>query len=124
MTEYVAIETLPALQEKKWILACRADEIPEDEGLQVMTIPPVSVFAVDGEYFCIDDTCTHETVSLADGWVEDCIVECTLHFAKFDLRTGKVVSPPASEPVAVHPIAVIDGEVYVAVPSNYLVKER
>ncbi|MFZ2172492.1 MAG: bifunctional 3-phenylpropionate/cinnamic acid dioxygenase ferredoxin subunit [Rhodococcus sp. (in: high G+C Gram-positive bacteria)] len=123
MTDYVVNEDLPDIEEKKWIRACVVDDLPEDEGLRLTTIPPVSVFASEDEYFCIDDTCTHETFSLAEGWVEDGVVECSLHLAKFSLRTGEVMCPPASVPVAVHPVTVIGDEVYVALPSNYLVKE-
>lgn len=123
MTDFAVREDLPALEERKWVRACVVDDIPEDEGLRLTTIPPVSVFTSEDEYFCIDDTCTHETFSLAEGWVEDCVVECSLHLAKFSLRTGEVVSPPASVPVAVHPVTLVGDEVFVAVPSNYLVKE-
>ncbi|KIQ18469.1 hypothetical protein RU01_07800 [Rhodococcus sp. MEB064] len=99
-------------------------EIPEDEGLRLTTVPPVSVFAADGEFFCVDDTCTHETYSLAEGWVENCVVECSLHLAKFSLRTGEVLSAPASAPVAVHPVSVIGDDIFVALPNSYLVKEN
>ncbi|WNM36718.1 bifunctional 3-phenylpropionate/cinnamic acid dioxygenase ferredoxin subunit [Streptomyces sp. Li-HN-5-11] len=116
-------EALTELPERKWIRACTVDELPEEEGLKLATVPATSVFAAEGEVFCIDDTCTHETYSLADGWVEGCVVECTLHMAKFDLRTGRAVSPPAIKPVATHPVSCVDGTVFVALPDNYLVKE-
>lgn len=114
---------LTELPDRRWILACAVDELPEDEGLRLATVPVTSVFAAEGDVFCIDDTCTHETYSLAEGWVEGCVVECTLHMARFDLRTGDAVSPPATRPVATHPVACVDGAVFVALPSNYLVKE-
>jgi 3-phenylpropionate/trans-cinnamate dioxygenase ferredoxin subunit len=124
VTENSVVDQLSDVAGRKWSRACTMQEIPEDEGLQLATLPKTSVFAVDGEFFCIDDTCTHETYSLADGWLEGCIVECTLHNAKFDLRTGEVVSPPAQRPLLVHPVAVIDDELYVALPENYLVKSE
>lgn len=123
MTEYSTTDTLPDLDGRKWILACATEDFVEDEGLRLTTIPPVSVFFADEEVFCIDDTCTHETYSLAEGWVEDCVVECSLHLAKFSLRTGEVVSPPATTPLAVHPVTVVGDDVYVALPAAYLVKE-
>lgn len=124
MTENGIVEELPDVEGRKWSRACRVDEIPEDEGLLLATLPKTSVFAVDGEFFCIDDTCTHETYSLAEGWLEGCIVECTLHSAKFDLRTGAVVSPPAQRPVLVHPVVMMNDQLYVALPANYLVKSE
>ena len=58
--------------------------------------PPIAVFHTDdGEVYAIDDTCTHQDASLADGWLEGCLVECPLHASSFDLRTGEVDQPPA-----------------------------
>lgn len=118
-----AEEGLGEIEGRTWRRGCAVDEVPEDEGLCLGTLPPVSIFASDGEFFCLDDTCTHETYSLAEGWVEDGVVECTLHLAKFDLRTGAPLGPPASVAVAVHPVGVVDGIVHVALPSAYLIKE-
>lgn len=117
------LRELPVHRDRKWIRAAAVDDLPEDEGLTLATLPKVAVFASEGQFFCTDDTCTHEDYSLADGWVEDGIVECTLHMAKFSLRTGNVLCPPATIPVAVHPTAVISDELFVALPTAYLVKE-
>jgi 3-phenylpropionate/trans-cinnamate dioxygenase ferredoxin subunit len=113
---------LPNHQDRQWVRACAIDDLPEEGGYQVDTTPPVSVFRAADEFFCIDDTCTHETYSLADGWVDEreCVIECSLHMAKFCLRTGAPMFPPASTPVAVHPVARVDDELYVAVPAGYL----
>ncbi|MBC9731543.1 bifunctional 3-phenylpropionate/cinnamic acid dioxygenase ferredoxin subunit, partial [Streptomyces sp. TRM68367] len=76
--------------------------------------PPVSVFHTDdGELFAIDDTCTHQDASLADGWLEGCEVECPLHASKFNLKTGEVDAPPARRPVRTHEVLVENGMVYV-----------
>ena len=61
-----------------------------------------------GEVFAIDDTCTHQDASLADGWVEGCEVECPLHASKFDLRTGAVDEPPAKLGVRTHEVVITD----------------
>ncbi|MEO3788414.1 bifunctional 3-phenylpropionate/cinnamic acid dioxygenase ferredoxin subunit [Actinocorallia sp. B10E7] len=103
----------------RWVRVCSVAEVPEDEGFVFATVPPVSVFRSGDELFCIDDTCTHETFSLAEGWVEDCVVECTLHMAKFDLRTGRALCPPASRAVRTHPVRAEDGDVLVALPADY-----
>jgi 3-phenylpropionate/trans-cinnamate dioxygenase ferredoxin subunit len=52
-------------------------------------------------------------VALSEGDVADCQIECWLHGSRFDLRTGKPTGLPATEPVAVFPIEVRDGEIYV-----------
>ena len=96
------------------IPACRLEDLPRGEALRLDNDPPVSVFHTDdGELFAIDDTCTHQDASLADGWLEGCEVECPLHASKFDLRTGAVDSPPAKLPVRTHEVVVEDGMIYV-----------
>ena len=95
------------------IFVCRLDELPPGESIRVVTgLPaPVAVFNADGELFAIDDTCTHQDASLADGWLEGCLVECPLHASSFDLRTGQPTCPPARESVRTHQVSVVDGEI-------------
>jgi 3-phenylpropionate/trans-cinnamate dioxygenase ferredoxin subunit len=99
------------------ILVCSVDDIPHGEAVRVEGEVPIAVFNVDGELFAIDDTCTHQDASLADGWVEGCAVECPLHAACFDLRTGMPSGPPAKTPVRTYEVAVVDGMVHVRVPA-------
>ncbi|MEV1292160.1 bifunctional 3-phenylpropionate/cinnamic acid dioxygenase ferredoxin subunit [Pseudonocardia sp. NPDC049635] len=88
-------------------------DLPAGESVRVHGEVPIAVFNVDGELFAIDDTCTHQDASLADGWLEGCAVECPLHAACFDLRTGRPSGPPAKTPVRTHTVLVDDGRVYV-----------
>ncbi|MBV7281271.1 bifunctional 3-phenylpropionate/cinnamic acid dioxygenase ferredoxin subunit [Corynebacterium sp. TAE3-ERU30] len=75
---------------------------------------PIAVFRTeDDEFYCIDDTCTHEDASLAEGWVEGCEVECPVHVAAFCLKTGDALTPPASAPVRTYPVRLNDGHVWV-----------
>ena len=60
---------------------------------------PVCVTRIDGEVFAIADTCSHSDASLSEGDVTGFKIECWLHGAEFDLRTGEVLTPPASIPV-------------------------
>ena len=62
-----------------------------------------------GDLHAISDICSHGQVSLSDGEIEGCTVECWLHGSRFDLRTGKPLSPPAVRPVPVYPLT-LDGE--------------
>ena len=81
---------------------------PETEGV------PIAVFRTeDDEFFAVDDTCTHQDASLADGWLEGCEVECPLHASKFDLRTGAVDAPPAKRPIRTHAVTLDEETVYV-----------
>lgn len=101
-----------------WFRACAVEDLPEDEGLRLETTPAVALFRVGDEVFCIDDSCTHETYSLAEGWLEGCAVECVLHQAKFDLRTGRS-TPPAGTPVRVHPVRIDGADVHLGLPASY-----
>ena len=67
----------------------------------------------DGSVHAIDDICTHGEVSLAEGDVVGCTVECWLHGSAFDLRTGEPTSPPAFEPVEVFSCEERDGQIFV-----------
>lgn len=96
------------------IHVCALADLPRGSARRLPTEPPVSVFHTDsGELYAIDDTCTHQDASLADGWLEQCWIECPLHAAVFDLRTGEPDGLLAREPVRTHSVAVQDGEVYV-----------
>ena len=100
------------------ILVGRPEDIPLGEAVRIEADVPIAVFNVDGELLAIDDTCTHQDASLADGWVEGCTVECPLHAACFDLRTGMPSGPPAKMPVRTHEVVVADGLVYVRVTES------
>jgi 3-phenylpropionate/trans-cinnamate dioxygenase ferredoxin subunit len=63
----------------------------------------------DGEFYAINDICSHGEVSLAEGEIIGCEVECWAHGARFDLRTGEATDLPAIDPVDAYPLR-IDGE--------------
>jgi 3-phenylpropionate/trans-cinnamate dioxygenase ferredoxin subunit len=97
----------------KMVRVCPLSQLARGDAMRLETRPPIAVFHTEeGELFAIDDTCTHQDASLADGYVEGCEVECPLHASKFDLRTGAVDAPPAKLPVRVHAVEVRDGDIY------------
>ena len=69
----------------------------------------------EGEIFALEDRCSHQDFPLSDGDVENGMIECTFHGAKFDLRTGKAMALPAIAPVRSFPVEIRDGEVFVQV---------
>ncbi|MGW7056103.1 bifunctional 3-phenylpropionate/cinnamic acid dioxygenase ferredoxin subunit [Streptomyces sp. NPDC054887] len=96
------------------IPVCPLADLPQGEARRLETEPPIAVFHTeDGDVYAIDDTCTHQDASLADGWLDGCEVECPLHASKFDLRTGCADAPPAKRPVRTHEVGIEDGMVYV-----------
>lgn len=97
-----------------FVKVCAAGDVPLDQGLRLDQGPePIAVFNLDGEFFAISDTCTHSDWSLAEGYIEDGQVECTLHMARFCIRTGKVTSPPATRPVKRYPVQLEGGDVLI-----------
>jgi 3-phenylpropionate/trans-cinnamate dioxygenase ferredoxin subunit len=92
--------------------AVHLDDLPDVGAVQVVIDgQPVSVVrAEDGSIHAIDDICSHAEVSLSEGEVEDCTIECWLHGSRFDLRTGRPTALPATQPVDVYPVRV-DGDV-------------
>ncbi len=67
----------------------------------------VAVANVGGNYYAFDDSCTHEQCSLTEmGELAETTVTCTCHGSEFDVRTGKVLAPPATVPVKVYPTRI------------------
>jgi 3-phenylpropionate/trans-cinnamate dioxygenase ferredoxin subunit len=98
----------------EWTSVGAADEIGPGE-YRVVDIDDVAVavFNLDGEYFAIEDVCTHDFGTLTGGCIEDGQIMCPRHGARFDIRTGAALTPPAYEPVATFQARVDDGIVQV-----------
>lgn len=73
----------------------------------------VAVFNIGGHYYAIQDICTHDGGTLAEGEVAGFEIECPRHGARFDLRTGKVTAPPAYEDVTLFAVRIHDNCVQV-----------
>ncbi|WP_221359189.1 non-heme iron oxygenase ferredoxin subunit [Streptomyces beigongshangae] len=102
-----------------FLRACGLDELAEDTPKRVeLDGTPVSLVQTEGEVFAIHDICSHANVSLSEGEVEDCQIECWLHGSAFDLRTGKPSGLPATRPVPVYPVKIEGGSVLVDVHAS------
>jgi len=75
----------------------------------------IALFNVDGSFFAIGDTCTHRGGPLSEGDVEGHQVTCPWHGATFDLKTGKVLGPPASQNVQQYKVEVEGADVRIEV---------
>jgi metal-sulfur cluster biosynthetic enzyme/nitrite reductase/ring-hydroxylating ferredoxin subunit len=73
----------------------------------------IALFHVGGQWFAIDDVCTHDGGPLADGELRDHKIACPRHGAKFDIRTGAALTMPAVRPTRAHETKVEDGGVWV-----------
>ena len=73
----------------------------------------LAVFNLGGAFYVTDDECTHAAASLADGMLEDGIIECSLHFGAFDVKTGAVKAPPCSIALRTYQVLLQGDDVYV-----------
>ena len=73
----------------------------------------LAVYNVGGTFYATDNECTHGAASLADGILEDGIIECTMHFGAFNVKTGEAVQAPCHIPLRTYKVAVKDGQVLV-----------
>ena len=77
----------------------------------------LAIYNVDGEFFATDDRCTHMRARLSDGYVEGGVIECPLHFGKFDIRSGRALSAPCTVDLAVHTVKVEAGAIAIDILS-------
>ncbi len=104
------------------VVVCSIDDLPEVGAVKADVYGQLLalVRTQSGDIFAIDDTCSHANVSLSEGEVSDCQIECWLHGSRFDLATGMPTGLPATEPVATFPVTIEDGDVVVHVPAHLL----
>ncbi len=99
------------------IRACTAEELKPGQALRLNLTPPIALYRLNDGFYATDDTCTHAQTSLAAGDIdlEECTVECPYHASLFDIRTGNVLSLPASKPLKTYPVSVVGDEVFIEV---------
>jgi len=75
---------------------------------------PLCLVLVDGLVYAFADQCSHAEYALSDGeMVDDHVIECVLHGAQFDVRTGEAMELPATESLQMYEVEVEDGVVWV-----------
>jgi len=104
--------------EPVFVRACAFNDLADPGTLAVeLNGVPLVIVRNDGEFYALDEFCTHEDVSLADGEVYDHTVECWLHGSCFDVRTGKPTGPPATKPLAIYQVRIDGDDVLVCLPA-------
>ena len=97
-----------------FIPACKTTDIPASGKLSLEVADRFVVIAcIDGEYYCIDDVCTHDGGTLGDGEIDGHCLVCPRHGAKFDVRNGDAITMPATEATASHEVRIDGDQVYV-----------
>ena len=72
----------------------------------------ILVCNIDGEIYALEDKCTHQDFELSPGKLDGAEIECVLHGAKFDVRTGQALCAPAYAPVPKFPVRIDNGMIY------------
>ena len=96
---------------------CALDELVSGEARKfVVDGEPVAVVRIDDAVYAIGDICSHANVSLSEGevWCDELGLECPKHSSVFSLVTGVPSTLPATQPVAVYEVSIVDGKVMVA----------
>jgi naphthalene 1,2-dioxygenase ferredoxin component len=97
-----------------WVRAAARSDLAEGEVIGVeLAGHSIALYDADGNLFATDNICTHAYACLSDGWLDGEVIECPLHAARFDIRSGKVLDPPATEDLKTYPVRIVDGEIQV-----------
>lgn len=99
----------------QWVDVCDAAAVGDTEPFAVEADGFALVIARCAEgFFAVEDRCTHDGEPLAGAEVEACEIICPRHGARFCLRTGAALTPPAYEPVRTFPVCEENGRLLVA----------
>lgn len=98
--------------ELSWLRAARRADLAAGEVIGVEVAGrQIALYDCDGTIYATDNICTHAYARLSDGWLDGAAIECPLHAARFDVRTGKVLDPPATEDLKTYRVRVTDGDI-------------
>lgn len=104
MDDYVKVATVDDIQPGERVLI-------ELDGIRI------AIFNLDGTYYAIEDTCTHDGGPLVEGEILDgCQIQCPRHGARFDIRTGAALTMPAFEPTPTYEVQVDGEDIYLEQP--------
>jgi naphthalene 1,2-dioxygenase ferredoxin component len=98
--------------EAGWVRAAARGDLASGEviGIEVAG-RSIALYDSDDGLFATDNICTHAYACLSDGWLEGATIECPLHAARFDIRTGKVLDPPATEDLRTYPVRLVGDDI-------------
>ncbi|MFT4198038.1 MAG: non-heme iron oxygenase ferredoxin subunit [Pseudoxanthomonas sp.] len=105
------------MSEPTWTYVCASGELLPGEmrsSFDEVTGAPIVVFNLDGELYALEDRCSHEEFELTAGHFDTAegSIECVLHGARFDVRDGRPLCPPAYTAVAKFPVKVEHGGIW------------
>jgi nitrite reductase/ring-hydroxylating ferredoxin subunit len=100
-------------------LLCAASDVPQGTARRIVVGRlALAVFNLGGEFYVIDDTCTHGFASLSTGIIDGNSVQCPWHGGAFDIRSGSPVDPPCTVPLNTYRTVMKDGGVWIDLSGN------
>jgi naphthalene 1,2-dioxygenase system ferredoxin subunit len=78
----------------------------------------IALYNLAGEFYATDDICTHRRARLSDGYLDGRIVQCPLHFGKFDVITGEPMNPPCKIPLETYPVTLDNERLLLDLPAT------
>jgi NAD(P)H-dependent nitrite reductase small subunit len=100
-----------------WQRVAALADLPDDAALAVkLGSRRIALYRLAGEVHALDDVCTHALALLSQGFIENGAVECPLHGARFDIASGRCLSPPATIDLRTYAVRIEGGEVFVKAP--------
>jgi len=98
------------------IKLCKTSEVEEEKPVAVAPdgFPALAVYEFEGEYFVIDNLCTHGMAMLTDGYQDGDEAECPFHGGAFSIKTGAAISFPCTIDVKSYPVTIEDDMVCIA----------
>lgn len=98
----------------EYVPVAKTSEIP-DPGRKLVEIDErlIVILHAGGSFYALDDVCTHDGGPLSDGELDDHTIACPRHGAKFDIRDGRAVTMPATQPTVAHEVKVVGDDVLV-----------
>lgn len=113
MYNYAEVEA----EELEFVTVAAVDELGDGERIIIdIDGEPIAVFSLDGKYYAIGDVCSHDDGPVAEGELSEFEIACPRHGARFDLRTGRVLSLPAIVDIPAYPVRIENGEIQVGLP--------
>src|SRR4051794_40463266 len=97
-----------------FVRVAKASDVP-DPGKLLVEIEDrfIALFHVGGKFYALDDVCTHDGGPLAEGALSGYEIACPRHGAKFDIRDGRALTMPATQPTASYEVKVEAGDVFI-----------
>ncbi len=97
-----------------FVRIAKVQDVP-DPGKTIVEVEErlIGLFHVDGQFYALDDICTHDDGPLAEGPLEGHQITCPRHGARFDIRDGRALTMPATRATTTHEVKVENGEVFV-----------